>query len=124
MSDERVETLLHRISWDRLDVHALRSAILDTLRNDEIDEELIHEVFGGAEHTSILRRMYATLSAADLGIDAVRQLDLRARAAARGPHFFNLILIMYYAWSQRWREANGYQDVSPDSDDCDSYKFY
>jgi hypothetical protein len=50
MSDERVETLVHRISWDSLDLDKLRSMIVHALTDDEIDDS-------GQSHPSPSRRL-------------------------------------------------------------------
>jgi hypothetical protein len=115
MSDERVETLVYRICWDRLGLHTLQSAVTDTLTDDVltadwVDEEM-RQVWGDAEQVAILRSIYAALSAAPVDIAQVREIDDIAGRADRGPHFFNLVLIMYFAWSHRWREANGHADA-------------
>ena len=111
MSDERVETLVYRICWDSLDIDKLRTAIVDTLKDDEVDEDLTPEVWGDTEQIAILRSIYSALANTDIDIARVRHIDGRTDRAARGPHFFNLVLIMYFAWSHRWREANGYADA-------------
>ena len=111
MCDERVETLVHRISWDRLDLDKLRSTIVCTLTDDETDEELVPEVWGDAQQIAMLRSIYSALSNADMDIARVRAIDQLTDRAVRGPHFFNLVLIMYFAWSHRWREANGHADA-------------
>jgi hypothetical protein len=110
MSDERVETLVHRICWDSLDLDKLRSMIVDTLTDDEIDEELIGEVWGDQAQVAILRSIYSVLVNTDTDIARVRAIDQQTDRTVRGPHFFNLMLIMYFAWSHRWREANGHAD--------------
>lgn len=109
MGDERVETLVHRICWDRLDLDKLRSTIVDTLTDDaltadEADEET-REAWGDEEQLTILRIIYLALIDADVDIARVRDIDQRTDRAERGPHYFNLVMIMYSAWSQRWREA-------------------
>ena len=43
MGDERVETLVHRICWDRLDLEKLRSTITDTLTDDVLIDDDIDE---------------------------------------------------------------------------------
>ena len=105
MSDERVETLVHRISWDSLDLDKLRCMIVDTLTDDEIDEELIGEVWGDAQQITMLRSIYLALVNTDIDIAQVRAIDRQTDRAERGPHFFNLVMIMYAAWSHRWQEA-------------------
>ena len=111
MSDERVETLVHRISWDRLDLDKLRSTIVCTLADDETDEELVPDVWGDAEEIAVLRSIYLALGNTEVDIARVRAIDERTDRAERGPHFFNLVMIMYSAWSHRWREANGHADA-------------
>jgi len=116
MGDERVETLVHRICWDRLDLEKLRSTITDTLTDDvliddDIDEES-RDAWGNAEQLTIMRAIYLALAAKQVDIRRVRQIDLQTDRADRGPHFFNLVMIMYAAWSRRWREANGHADAS------------
>ena len=123
MSDERVETLVHRICWDRLDLDKLRSTIVCTLTDDETDEDLVPEVWGDAEQIAMLRSIYLALSNTDVDIARVREIDQRTDRAERGPHFFNLVLIMYFAWSYRWREANGYTDASAIPLFCIEHKF-
>lgn len=111
MSDERVETLVHRICWDRLELEKLRRTIVGTLGDDETDEDLVQEVWGDAEQIAILRSIYSALAKTDIDIARVRAIDQLTERAARGPHFFNLVLIMYFAWSHRWREASGHADA-------------
>jgi hypothetical protein len=111
MSDERVETLVHRICWNSLDLDKLRSMIVDTLTDDEIDEEMIGEVWGDQAQVAILRSIYSVLVNTDTDIARVRAIDQQTDRAVRGPHFFNLMLIMYFAWSHRWREAHGHADA-------------
>ena len=115
MSDERVETLVHRICWDRLDLDKLRSTIVDTLTDDVLTDDEVDEetrwAWGDAEQITILRIMYLALVDADVDITRVRDIDQRTDRAERGPHYFNLVMIMYSAWSHRWREANGYADA-------------
>ena len=121
MGDARVETLVHGICWDRLDLDKLRCTIVDALTDavitdddDEVDED-VPEVWGDAAQIALLRSIYLAVS--DVGLDRVRAADDRAQRAQRGPHFFNLVLIMYGAWSERWREANlSDYSVSDDSD--------
>jgi hypothetical protein len=112
MGDERVETLVYRICWDRLELDKLRSTIVDTLTDDvlsdnEVDEET-QGAWGNAEQITILRNIYLALVDADVDVARVIDIDQRTDRAERGPHYFNLVMIMYSAWSQRWREANGY----------------
>ena len=38
MSDERVETLVYRICWDRLGLHTLQCAVTDTLTDDVLTD--------------------------------------------------------------------------------------
>ena len=111
MSDERVETLVHRICWDSLDLDKLRSMIVHALTDDEIDEELIGQVWGDQAQIAILRSIHWVLANTDTDIARVRAIDLQTDRAVRGPHFFNLVLIIYFAWSHRWREANGHADA-------------
>jgi hypothetical protein len=111
MSDARVETLVHRICWDSLDLDKLRAMIVDTLTDDEIDEDLICEVWGDSEQIAILRSIYSALATADVDFARVSEIDGIAKRAERGPHFFNLVLIMFFAWSHRWREANGHAEA-------------
>jgi hypothetical protein len=118
MSDGRVETLVHRICWYALDLDKLRAAIISTLTDDETDEDLVPEVWGDARQIAILRSIYSVLSNADVDIPRVRLIDQQTDRAERGPHFFNLVFIMYCAWSHRWREANGYADAPPMSVFC------
>jgi len=112
MSDERVETLIHRICWYSLDLEKLRCAIVDTLTDDEMDEESIREVLGDAQQITVLRSIYSALAKTDIDVARVREIDRQTDRAERGPHFFNLVMIMYSAWSHRWLEANGYPDAS------------
>jgi hypothetical protein len=111
MSDERVETLVYRICWDSLDIDKLRTAIVDTLKDDEVDEDLTPEVWGDTEQITILRGIYSALTEKHIDVVRIRQIDQRTDRAERGPHFFNLAMIMYSAWSHRWREANGHADA-------------
>ncbi len=112
MSEARVETLVHRICWDRLDLEKLRCTIVGTLGDDETDEDMVRAVWGNAQQIAILRSIYVALSAAAVDVARVRHIDHRTQRADRGPHFYNLVLIMYFAWSHRWKEANGYADAS------------
>jgi hypothetical protein len=124
MGDARVETLVHGICWDRLDLEKLRSTIVDALTDavltdddDEADEDA-REVWGDAAQMALLRSIYLAVS--DVGLARVREADERAQRAQRGPHFFNLVLIMYGAWSERWREENLSDfSVSDDLDDSE-----
>jgi hypothetical protein len=111
MSDERVETLIHRICWYSLDLEKLRCAIVDTLTDDEMDEESIREVLGDAQQITVLRSIYLALANIDIDVARVREIDRQTDRAERGPHFFNLVMIMYSAWSHRWLEANGYAEA-------------
>ena len=112
MSDERVETLIHRICWCSLELDKLHSAIVDTLTDDEVDEESIHEVLGDAQQITILRSIYSALTQRHIDPAQVLHMNKLTDRAERGPHFFNLVMIMYSAWSHRWLEANGHADAS------------
>lgn len=112
MGDERVETLVHRICWDRLDLDKLRCTIVDTLTDDVLtDDDLDEETrgaWGDADQITILRIIYLALVDPDVDVARVHDIDQRTDRTERGPHYFNLVMIMYSAWSHRWREAHGY----------------
>jgi hypothetical protein len=61
------------ICWDSLDLDKRRTAIVDTLTDDEIDEELIPEVWDDTEQITILRNIYSVLEDTHIDIARVRQ---------------------------------------------------
>ena len=144
MTEVLVRNMIDCICRFELGLESLFSALQTNLDDDVITAGVTNgaagvtngatqAVYGSEQQIALMRSIWEALQDADLNLEMIQAIDAQlgllgihalpgpldlGTQALPGPLFFDLIVIIYRHWSQRWKDENAPSD-DDDGDDAD-----
>jgi hypothetical protein len=123
MSEALVERMITGMCRFIVDVYDLSDILTSNLDDNVITHGQRHEgteqTYGSEAQIGLMRRMNSALQEDAWDRERILEIDHELESAARGPLFYNLIVILYKEWSRRWIAEHEWSDSDVDADSGD-----